>query len=45
MIMSPQKMLRGVRARLNANTWTKDGYDFIGWGNTSTDVSPTYTDG
>lgn len=43
--MEPQTFVQGVETRLNENTFTRDGYQFIGW-NTAVDGSEiSYADG
>ena len=43
--MSNQYFLVGHTQALNANTFTRTGYRFIGWSTSSTATTPTYTDG
>ena len=41
--MSNQYFLVGHTQNLNANTFTRSGYEFLGWSTSSSATSPTYT--
>ena len=42
--MEPQGMVKNTATALNPNTFTREGYDFVGWSTTATG-SVTYSDG